>query len=125
MINNPKSDPKKKKKKRQSLKFIKKIKVMSKKLLLVKKKKNQLTRQSINKSDSLHSFLPILERKFSGKSRKKTIGLRPFFSLSPSQVPTKHPSKSFLSLFYLSLFSLFFFFSILPKIHSTKHTLKK
>ena len=74
MINNPK-----KKKKRQSLKFIKKIKVMSKKLLLVKKKKkkkkkNQLTRQSINKSDSLHSFLPILERKFSGKSRKKTIG---------------------------------------------------
>ena len=45
----------------------------------------------------------------------KTQALQSFF---PLPIPTKHPPKSFPSSF-----SLLIFF-ILPKIHSTKHTLR-
>ena len=84
MINNPKSDHKKKKGNHSNL--LKKIKVMSKKLLLVKKKKkNQLTRQSINKSDSLHSFLLILEREnFQISLGRKQLGSVLSFPSPPS-----------------------------------------
>ena len=60
------------------------------------------------------NFLSILGKKLFGGPVEKT----PSFSLFPFQPNMKHPPKSFPSSFSLP------FFFIIPKIHSTKHTLK-
>ena len=60
-------------------------------------------------------FLPILGKNFLMGLGRKHLSPTIFF---PSPFPTKHHLKSFSSSFSL------IFFSILPKIHSTKHTLR-
>ena len=63
----------------------------------------------------LPHFLSILERLNCGGSREKMA--RPHHFSLPLPLSSKHPSHPF-SL----LFSTIFFFSILPKIHPSKHS---
>ena len=95
-----------------------------------KKKKNKQTNILKKRMCNLHigifvthplefhppSFLPILRRKVFGGPKKKTPEAHHHFPLSPSQLNTLQ--KVFRSHF------LSFCFSIIPKIHSTKHNLK-
>ena len=79
-----------------------------------KQKKKQLRVSLSIKQITLFSFnfLSILRRKHFGRSKQKRVIF--FSSLRPNQIPSKK--------FSLLIFSPIFF-SFLPKIHFTKHTL--